>query len=74
MICTVIQPTMAAKPFPKLMSFTYNSSCIILATSITNDNFINGFVIASTHLELSSTVREKATNLVDFAGEVILKN
>ena len=71
---TVIQPspTTVEKSFPKLMSFTNGS--IILATSLENNGLINGFIVASTYLELGSTVYDRSTNLIDFDGEVILKN
>ena len=69
---TVIQPTTVEKPFPKLMS--YKDGNIILATSIGVDGFINGFIVASSYLELGTVVYDKSTNLIDFDGEVILKN
>ncbi len=71
---TVIQPspTTVEKSFPKLMSFTNGS--IILATSLENNGLINGFIVVSSHLELGTVVYAKSTNLIDFDGEVILKN
>ena len=69
---TVIQPTTIKKPFPKLMSFTNGS--IILATSLENNGLINGFIVVSSHLELGTVVYAKSTKLIDFDGEVILKN
>ena len=73
---TVIQPspTTVGRPFPKLMLHKYKNNNIILATSMEDNKFINGFIIASTYLELGSTVYDRSTNLIDFDGEVILKN
>jgi len=71
---TVIQPspTTVEKPFPKLM--LHKDKNIILATSIEANSYINGFIVASTYLELGSTVYDRSTNLIDFDGKVILKN
>ena len=71
---TVIQPppTTVERPFPKLM--LHKDKNIILATSMEDNKFINGFIIASTYLELGSTIYDKPVNLIDFDGEVILKN
>ena len=69
---TVIQPATVEKPFPKLMS--YKDGNIILATSIGVDGFINGFIVASTHLEIGTLIYDKSITIVDFDGEVILKN
>ena len=71
---TVIQPspTTVEKPFPKLM--LYKNKNIILATSIEANGYINGFIAASTYLELGTVVYAKSIELIDFDGEVILKN
>ena len=69
---TVIQPTTIKKSFPKLMSFTNGS--IILATRLENNGLINGFIVASSCLELGTVAYAKSIELIDFDGEVILKN